>query len=128
MSWPIAACVIAVYLLLLPTEWAFVLFGGTCAGYLFYDWTHYFTHHFRSPKTRLGKLLRRAHAVHHYRLFEHNMGISSPLWDWVFGTYAWSEETMRAALRESREVERQADVAERAERGPARGDEPISSC
>ncbi len=113
MSFPIAAVVFAVYWLLLSPTNAFVLFGGTCLGYLFYDWTHYYTHHFRNPKTRVGKLLRRAHAVHHYKLFHLNMGISSPLWDFIFGTYAWSEEARKTALRESKEVEWQSDEAER---------------
>lgn len=112
MSWPIAAVVFAIYWLLLAPTNAFILFGGTCLGYLFYDWTHYYTHHFRSPRTRIGRLLRRAHAVHHYKLFHLNMGISSPLWDLVFGTFAWSEETMKAALRESKAVEIQSEGAE----------------
>ncbi|MCA9641295.1 MAG: sterol desaturase family protein [Polyangiaceae bacterium] len=118
MSWPIAAILFALYWLLLDRNSAFVLFGGTCAGYLAYDWIHYYTHHFRSPKTRVGKLLRRAHAVHHFKLPLLNMGISSPLWDWVFGTFAWSEETMRAALRETKAAEAESDAAERRE--PAR--------
>lgn len=120
MSWPIAAVLFAAYWLLLPHHQAFVLFGGTCAGYLFYDWTHYYTHHFRNPKTRLGKLLRRAHAVHHFKLFHLNMGISSPLWDWAFGTFAWSEETMKAALRETKKLEAESDAAERRSRAAER--------
>ncbi len=106
MSWPIGIALFLLYWTSLPRELAFVLFGGTCMGYLFYDWTHYATHHFRHPKTKLGKLVRRAHAVHHFKLFHLNMGISSPLWDLVFGTFAWSEETMRAALKETKELER----------------------
>ena len=113
MSWPIGVVLFTVDWLLLPHTQAFILFGGTCAGYLFYDWTHYYTHHFRNPKTRVGKLLRRAHAVHHFKLFNLNMGISSPLWDWAFGTFAWSEETMRAALKETKKLEAESDEAER---------------
>jgi len=105
MSWPIAAVLIALYLLVLNVEGMLILFGGTALGYLFYDWVHYYTHHFRNPKTRVGKLLRRAHAVHHHKLFLHNMGISSPLWDWVFGSFAWSDETVREALAETRALE-----------------------
>jgi 4-hydroxysphinganine ceramide fatty acyl 2-hydroxylase len=111
MSWPVAVVVFAVYWALLPRSLAWILFGGTTLGYLFYDWVHYATHHFRSPKTRLMKILRRAHAVHHYKLFHLNMGISSPLWDLVFGTFAWSEETVRAAMAESRQVEEQSEQA-----------------
>jgi sterol desaturase/sphingolipid hydroxylase (fatty acid hydroxylase superfamily) len=111
MSWPIAIVLFALYWALLPHDLAWILFGGTTLGYLCYDWIHYATHHFRSPKTRLMKILRRAHAVHHYKLFQLNMGISSPLWDLVFGTFAWSEETVRAAMAETRKVEEQSERA-----------------
>jgi sterol desaturase/sphingolipid hydroxylase (fatty acid hydroxylase superfamily) len=113
MSWPIGAALFAFSWLLLPPSQAFILFGGISAGYLFYDWTHYYTHHRRNPTTRIGKLLRRAHAVHHFKLFHLNMGISSPLWDWMFRTFAWSEETMRAALLETKRAEAESDEAER---------------
>ncbi len=105
MSWPIAAVLFVIYSLLLDAQGALILFGGTTAGYLFYDWVHYYTHHFRSPKTRLGKALRRAHAVHHHKLFHLNMGISSPLWDWVFGSFAWSEEAVKDAMAATRAIE-----------------------
>lgn len=105
LSWPIAAIVFATYWALLPMDLVWILFGGTTLGYLFYDWVHYYTHHFRSPRTRLGKVLRRSHAVHHYRLFQHNMGISSPMWDFVFGTFAWSEQAVKEAMAETRAVE-----------------------
>jgi len=105
LSWPIAAVVALTYWLLFGTEWMWILFGGTCVGYLAYDWIHYYTHHFRSPSTRIGKTLRRAHAVHHYKLFHLNMGISSPLWDLVFGTFAWSEATEKEAMAETRGIE-----------------------
>lgn len=67
-----------------PNAWT-MWFAGTVTGYLAYDWIHYYTHHFR-PKTRLGKFLRRYHMEHHYRDSGSHFGISSPLWDWVFGT------------------------------------------
>lgn len=85
LSWPIAVVVAVIYQLLAGPLW-WPLFGGTVLGYLAYDWTHYYTHHFR-PTTRLGKYMRRIHLVHHYADGEKNMGISSPLWDVVFGTY-----------------------------------------
>ena len=62
-----------------------MIFAGTVLGYITYDWVHYYTHHFR-PTTRLGKFLRRYHMEHHYKDSGSHFGISSPLWDWVFGT------------------------------------------
>lgn len=86
MSWPLAAVIAILYRGILgPVTW-WTLFGGTCAGYLAYDWIHYYTHHFR-PTSAVGKYLRRNHMVHHYRNSERNHGISSPLWDFVFRTY-----------------------------------------
>jgi sterol desaturase/sphingolipid hydroxylase (fatty acid hydroxylase superfamily) len=85
MSFPIAAVVALVYRLAAGEMW-WPLFGGTVLGYLAYDWIHYYTHHF-TPTTTLGKYMRRIHLVHHYADGEKNMGISSPLWDFVFRTY-----------------------------------------
>jgi sterol desaturase/sphingolipid hydroxylase (fatty acid hydroxylase superfamily) len=85
LSAPIALIIAVVYVSLLGRYFGTVLFAGTLLGYLAYDWVHYYTHHFR-PTTRLGKFLRRYHMEHHYRDSESHYGISSPLWDWVFGT------------------------------------------
>jgi len=85
LSAPIAVIIAVLYLLLFGRYFGTVLFSGTLLGYLAYDWVHYYTHHFR-PTTRLGKFLRRYHMEHHYKDSESHYGISSPLWDWVFGT------------------------------------------
>ena len=85
LSIPISLLIAAVYYVLIgPYEWL-IWFAGTTLGYIAYDWIHYYTHHFR-PTTRLGRFLRRYHMEHHYRDSESHFGISSPLWDWVFGT------------------------------------------
>jgi sterol desaturase/sphingolipid hydroxylase (fatty acid hydroxylase superfamily) len=60
-------------------------FAGFTVGYLFYDGTHYFVHHF-VPKSRWGKLLRRHHLTHHFADHDGGFGVSSPLWDHVFRT------------------------------------------
>lgn len=86
MSWPIAALVALLYRAVAGPTWWVPLFGGTVLGYLAYDWIHYYTHHI-TPSTELGRYLRRIHLVHHFADGEKNMGISSPLWDFVFGTY-----------------------------------------
>lgn len=72
---------------LLFKSWWLQLFAGTCAGYVAYDWIHYYTHHF-NPKSGVGSWLRRYHLKHHYKDGKMRYGISSPLWDLVFGTYA----------------------------------------
>jgi len=58
-------------------------FAGFTVGYLFYDGTHYYVHHF-VPKWRWGKFLRRHHMTHHHADHDGGFGVSSPLWDLVF--------------------------------------------
>lgn len=60
-------------------------FAGFVLGYLFYDGTHYYVHHFQ-PTTRWGKLLRRHHLTHHFADHDGGFGVSSPLWDHIFRT------------------------------------------
>ena len=85
ISPPIGGLIAVLYVMMLGRYDWMMWYAGTVVGYLAYDWTHYYTHHFR-PTTRLGKFLRRYHMEHHYKDSESHFGISSPLWDWVFGT------------------------------------------
>lgn len=66
-------------------HWVFPVMSGFIVGYLFYDLTHYATHHF--PMRRgIWKYLKRYHMQHHYKTPNARFGVSSPLWDVVFGT------------------------------------------
>ena len=58
---------------------------GFGIGYLLYDGTHYFVHHFRQT-TRVGKWLKKHHMTHHFADHDGGFGVSSPLWDLVFRT------------------------------------------
>ncbi|MCM2322727.1 MAG: sterol desaturase family protein, partial [Oligoflexia bacterium] len=49
------------------------------------DYTHFAVHHF-TPRTRYGKMLKQHHMLHHYVDPEARWGVSSPFWDYVFGT------------------------------------------
>lgn len=73
------------FYVVVPTMYLNVLFAGFLIGYLCYDGIHYYTHHAK-PKNKVGKYLRRVHLVHHVH-HDTMFGISSPLWDFVFGTY-----------------------------------------
>jgi len=95
MSWPVGA------VLALITHWALgpglwmPAYAGVTIGYLAYDYTHYYSHHFR-PRGGPGKWLRSYHMLHHHDDRSSRFGVSSPLWDLVFNTYApvrRSEET-----------------------------------
>ena len=60
-------------------------FSGFITGYLIYDMTHYATHHL-PMRHGIWKFLKRHHMQHHYRTPDRRFGVSSPLWDLVFGT------------------------------------------
>ena len=61
------------------------VFAGLVFGYVCYDMLHYATHHF-PMKRGLWLWLKQYHLRHHYRDDDVGFGISSPLWDFVFGT------------------------------------------
>lgn len=61
------------------------LFVGFGIGYLTYDGTHYAVHHFRMS-SRWGRFIKKYHMIHHHTGVDARYGVSSPLWDWVFGT------------------------------------------
>lgn len=70
---------------LLGSEDCLPFFAFFLVGYLSYDYIHYSIHHFK-PRTRWGRILRRNHLLHHYANHGMRWGVSSPIWDWVFGT------------------------------------------
>jgi len=82
---PIMAALYLLFGLVLPQPWLQPFCGGFIVGYLIYDYIHYATHHFpmRNP---VAKALRHYHLKHHYSGEHGRYGVSSPLWDRVFGT------------------------------------------
>jgi sterol desaturase/sphingolipid hydroxylase (fatty acid hydroxylase superfamily) len=85
VSIPLAALFYLAFVLVFGTPTAYPLFGGFIVGYLFYDYTHYYVHHF-TPRSDLGKRLREQHMRHHFQDHRFGFGVSSPLWDAVFRT------------------------------------------
>ena len=76
-------------------------FAGFLLGYLFYDMVHYATHHF-SMKRGVWLFLKKYHMRHHYDDDHVGYGVSSPLWDYVFGTRAPRPEAPATSLNDSR--------------------------
>ncbi|WRX27765.1 Fatty acid hydroxylase - like 10, partial [Theobroma cacao] len=62
------------------------LFAGGLLGYVIYDCTHYYLHHGK-PSEGLSQTLKRYHLNHHFRVQSKGFGITSSIWDHVFGTY-----------------------------------------
>jgi sterol desaturase/sphingolipid hydroxylase (fatty acid hydroxylase superfamily) len=73
-------------------------FAGVVVGYLWYDMTHYAVHHLRQ-RTQAGNRLRRHHYLHHFKSPEARFGVSTPIWDYVFGTMPREEEKAAAPVR-----------------------------
>lgn len=61
------------------------ILGGILFGYVMYDITHYYLHH-GQPKEPTFKHLKKYHLNHHFRIQDKGYGITSSLWDKVFGT------------------------------------------
>ena len=59
--------------------------AGFLGGYLAYDMTHFYVHHF-TPKSAVGRKLRQLHMRHHFQDHTTSFGVSAPYWDHVFGT------------------------------------------
>jgi 4-hydroxysphinganine ceramide fatty acyl 2-hydroxylase len=74
-------------------------FAGFMIGYLTYDLSHYAFHHF-GLHGRVSLYLKQQHMRHHYMDPDGNYGVSTPIWDFVFGTY------MKKSQQESVATER----------------------
>ena len=85
VSIPLGAVVFGALYLILGSEYAPAVGAGFFLGYLVYDMTHYYLHHFR-PRGRLGRMLRERHMRHHFQDETRGFGISAPYWDDVFRT------------------------------------------
>jgi sterol desaturase/sphingolipid hydroxylase (fatty acid hydroxylase superfamily) len=66
-------------------SWLHPFFGGFLAGYINYDVTHYWTHHFKVRSMRL-KRIRAHHMSHHFNDPDRKYGISTTFWDRICRT------------------------------------------
>jgi dihydroceramide fatty acyl 2-hydroxylase len=85
VSMPLGAIVFGLLYAIFGVHYAPAIGAGFFAGYLVYDMTHYYLHHFR-PRGRLGRMLRERHMRHHFQDDTRGFGISAPYWDEVFRT------------------------------------------
>jgi sterol desaturase/sphingolipid hydroxylase (fatty acid hydroxylase superfamily) len=66
-------------------DFVFSFLPGFLAGYACYLSVHYMVHAYQPPKNFL-KFLWINHSMHHYKNGAEVFGVSSPLWDYVYGT------------------------------------------
>jgi sterol desaturase/sphingolipid hydroxylase (fatty acid hydroxylase superfamily) len=76
---------------LLGTPGFYPFFSAFILGYLCYDYIHYAIHHFQ---VKLGFLafLKKNHMYHHFVDSTQCIGVSSPLWDFVFQTFRYKKK------------------------------------
>jgi sterol desaturase/sphingolipid hydroxylase (fatty acid hydroxylase superfamily) len=85
-SLPIAAALLGVFRLASGSwEGAALLMIGSIAGYLCYEAVH-FCLHCSATGGRWLRWQRTNHFFHHFRDQRRCFGVTTPLWDWVFGT------------------------------------------
>jgi sterol desaturase/sphingolipid hydroxylase (fatty acid hydroxylase superfamily) len=84
LSVALAALFFGIFYLLMDTR-VFAFLPGMLTGYATYLFVHYIVHAYSPPKN-FFKYLWINHAVHHYKDNRMVFGVSSPLWDYVFGT------------------------------------------
>ncbi len=81
----IIACTLFIIMYLILGKNVFPFFPGFVLGYLMYGTMHYAIHAWKPP-FKWMKGLWRNHHLHHYKHAEKGFGVSSTLWDHVFGT------------------------------------------
>jgi len=81
----IMACIVFTLQYLMIGENVFMFFPGFLLGYLIYGTMHYAIHAW-NPPFKWMKPLWRNHHLHHYKEQEKGFGVSTTIWDRVFGT------------------------------------------
>jgi sterol desaturase/sphingolipid hydroxylase (fatty acid hydroxylase superfamily) len=84
LSITLATLLLLVFRLLLG-DLAFAFFPGFIVAYAAYLAIHYMVHAF-PPPNNLFKILWVNHSIHHYKDGEWVFGVSSPFWDYIYGT------------------------------------------
>ena len=86
-SFPIALCYCLLAWALMRSWQAMVyLFIGLMAGYFSYEFLHYQAHH-RTPRLRVFRYLKMYHLLHHHQNSALRFGVTTPLFDYLFGTF-----------------------------------------
>jgi len=103
---PVVSIVLAVLFIalfrLVMGESGYAFGGGFLFGYSTYLAAHYAIHMYKPPKNFLSVIWKH-HNLHHFVGDDGAFGVSSPFWDYVFGTMP-SDPKRKAAARENRLV------------------------
>jgi sterol desaturase/sphingolipid hydroxylase (fatty acid hydroxylase superfamily) len=91
VSIPLATLFYGLFSLVVPGGSLPAFFAGFLFGYVCYDSIHYATHH-APMKGKIALWVKHHHVRHHYLDPERGFGVSTPVWDYVFGTMYKPEE------------------------------------
>jgi dihydroceramide fatty acyl 2-hydroxylase len=97
-AWLPTAVVLASLLIVFGTTPAIVFVCGLMVGFVVYEAVHYRLH-FVSPASRYEERIRTRHLAHHLAMTDRCLGVTSPLWDRVFGTEPRQHEMTAIAAR-----------------------------
>mmetsp|Transcript_5212 Transcript_5212/g.9923 ORF Transcript_5212/g.9923 Transcript_5212/m.9923 type:complete len:356 (+) Transcript_5212:176-1243(+) len=86
LSAPIVAAITSGILAAMPLDAACCVIGGTVIGYVSYDLTHYYLHHGDCRHWSYLAFLKSTHLAHHYKDHSSGYGVTSPLFDSIFGS------------------------------------------
>jgi len=96
LSLPIALCYCLLAWALMRSWQAMVyLFIGLMAGYFSYEFLHFQAHH-RAPRLRLFRYLKKYHLLHHHKTPDLRFGVTSPVFDYLFGTFESPHQNSRS--------------------------------
>ncbi|TLU99378.1 sterol desaturase family protein [Dyadobacter luticola] len=85
VSIPLSAAFYFLFTLFMGEYQVAAFFSGFMTGYLFYDMSHYALHHAHF-KSAFWKRLKKHHMQHHYSDASKGYGVSSDIWDRIFGS------------------------------------------
>ena len=77
---------------------AFAFASGLALMYLVYEFLHSYLHT-HAPRNAYGIMLRKHHFYHHFNDPDMNHGVTTPIWDMVFGTYVRTKEIIPVPKR-----------------------------
>lgn len=89
--------------------------GATAVGFwlvLAYEYAHGYSHMVTEPGSGYGRLLRHLHMLHHFHNEKGNFGVTSPVFDLIFGTY-YSDPAKVARCPTARNLGYTSEVARR---------------
>lgn len=79
----ILASLFAIFIIIMG-PYVFIFMPGFMSGYLLYTFVHYSIH--KTPVPSYLKVQYKHHAIHHYKFPNKAFGVSTTIWDRVFGT------------------------------------------